>query len=170
MTSRLEKGIHDTMYTESLCDYIRKKHALCHAKLESVHTVGLQSSMRWLHPIKRVTTAKVIHRWIPTNDHLHKQGSADSPLCPRGCGQCETADHILKCGDKEAQLSRQNALYKALSKLVANKLSIDILCSLEESLTQTMQISSLHKYNPIHKPCATTQHSLKDARISQNLI
>jgi hypothetical protein len=95
------------MYTEPLLAYIHKKHKICQAKLEDMNLTGLQTYLGKLKHFQRASMAKLLHDWIPTNDFLHKQGRADTNLCPR-CQTClETADHILKCDDKDAQEKRQ---------------------------------------------------------------
>jgi hypothetical protein len=68
ITGNLEHGIHDSMYSNSLYEYIRKKHSLCSTKLENVHTDSLKSYMGRLNILKRANVAKLIHRWIPIQE------------------------------------------------------------------------------------------------------
>lgn len=106
------------MYTEPLCEKLRRKHLICPAELDNDNTEGLQSYLGQQNFMHHAITAKMIHRWIPTNDFLHKQGHAESHLYLRGCPHQETAGHVLVCGESEAQKQCQTALYKMLHKLV----------------------------------------------------
>ncbi len=170
ITGKLEHGIHESMYSNSLCEFIRKKHSLCSAKIENVNTDGLKSYLGRLNVFKRASVAKLIHRWIPTNDHMHKQGQAGSPSCPRGCAQPETADHILTCGTNDAIKHRQTALYETLTNLVKINTSIHILSTLEEILAETLNITSLQKYKSTQPLDTHCQRSLNTARQNQNII
>jgi hypothetical protein len=40
---KLDIGIHESIYTEALLDYIHKKHNICNTKLNTINTEGVKS-------------------------------------------------------------------------------------------------------------------------------
>jgi hypothetical protein len=136
------------MHTEALLAYLHKKHSICDGKLDGISLDGLHHYMKNQKPIQRASTAKLIHGWIPTNDFLHKQGRADSYLCPRCQLYKETSDHIMECEDSDAHDARQPLLYNMLQQLVKANTSIIILSLLERKLTRLLKVCNLDKYHP----------------------
>jgi hypothetical protein len=170
LTGKLDIGIHDTLYHESLTAYLHKKHNICDSKLDMINTEGLRSYMGQLSVLKRASTAKLIHRWIPTNACLQKQGRSDSNLCPRCGTHTENADHILECNNVEAQEKRQSLLYNMLNKLKNANTSIIILSALENKLTDLMHVPSLHRYIPPVNQITSNTRDISEAIHSQNIL
>jgi hypothetical protein len=58
----LDNGINDSMYTEPLCEKLRRKHLICPAELDNYTTEGLQSYLGQQNFLQHVITSKMIHR------------------------------------------------------------------------------------------------------------
>ncbi len=80
ITGQLEEAIQYAFYCEIMQTYIEQKHGITSTKFEEIQTTQLGRYLKRLKPHERASTVKLIHRWIPTNDFLHKQGRSLSPL------------------------------------------------------------------------------------------
>jgi hypothetical protein len=120
--------------------YIHKKHSICCAKLKGNNTRGLHCNMKKCKPHKQAHVAKLIHRWLPTNEFLSKQDLSISSNCPRCLDHVESADHILICPHEHAIESCSKHLYKGLKDLEGIHTSQSILSHLEHHLTKTLHI------------------------------
>jgi hypothetical protein len=158
------------MYTESLLDYIHKKHKICNATLNTINTDGLRSYLNRQSFFQRASTVKLIHDWIPTYVLLHKQGRQDEHICPRCQLAPETATHIMCCSENAATTKRQEILYKMLQKLVNSNTSIYILSRLEQELTALLHITSLNRYNPPSDCPPKLNDCIQKAVCNQNII
>jgi hypothetical protein len=120
-------------------------------------------------PHKRATNAKIIHRWIPTNEFLHQQDRTQSADCPR-CKSCrESVDHILMCSDIHAQESRDKHLYEALKELEALSTNINILHIFKAQLCKVLNVPNRQKYQRI-KQKNEINKTLSNALHNQNII
>ncbi len=121
--------------------YIYKKHGLCKAKLNDINTNGLHAYTKKAKPHQRASMSKLIHKWIPTNSFLHKQGRAPSPTCPR-CNSIEDADHILSCARQSECDSWSNHTYLALTEIHKMTSSPVFMHTFELLLTTHLHIKS----------------------------
>jgi hypothetical protein len=135
--------------------------------LKDIHTEGLRTYIGKLKPHQRATTAKIIHRWLPTYNISQKQSRHHSNLCPR-CGiQSETPDHILECPDKGAVDTRKWLLYETLKTLEEINTANQILAVLEICLSKTLNINHEMKYSNSQQ---TPIGILKTALHHQNIV
>ncbi len=103
-------------------------------------------------PHERAATAKLIHRWIPTQKFLHQQQRETSALCPRCQHHHEDTSHIYQCQDVNSVTSREEILYKALSMLEKHNTSHMILHTFESHLTDLFKIKKKNKFKQEHEP------------------
>lgn len=87
-----------------------------------------------------------MHKWIPTNNFLHKQGQADSPMCPHCSAHKESAEHIYQCPNNSASTECHDFLYETLRELQHHFMPQPILHTLEERLNNLLMVESRHKY------------------------
>jgi hypothetical protein len=170
ITGHLNEGILQTLYTDEIITYIAKKHNMTEDKLHQVDTNGLKGYLRSLRPHNRASIIKLIHRWIPTNEFLHKQHRSDTPSCPRCKNHNETAHHILTCPFPEAQTQRTQALYTCLTDLARANTSKYILDCIEENMTNLLNIPSLQKYKITPPQLVDMATALSDATRHQNIL
>ncbi len=170
ITGDLTEGILCQLHHEAMEHYIRKKHGLCEGKLKHIHTEGLSNYMRKLKVHQRATISKIIHRWIPTFNVLHKQNRAPSNICTRCNATPETPDHILECTNKEAITARKKLLYEALETLEGINTGEHILSALEKNLARTMKVPQENRYRQNHASPNNNTTLLTKALHHQNLV
>ncbi len=125
--------------------------------------------MKNAKPHKRATNAKIIHRWIPTNEFLHQQDRTKRAECPRCMSCIESADHILVCDAPAAKESRDKHLYQTLKELKDIITAHNILHIFETQLCQVLKLRNRQKYQ---HTCTTTDINtiLAKALHNQNII
>jgi hypothetical protein len=160
-----DDSIHTQQHEESLSNYIKQKHGLSTGKKNNVNLEALESYMKSKPILQRANMAKLHHRWIPTNAHLHRQNRHHTDVCPH-CNTCpETSEHILKCSQHHSITSRTEQLYNTLTKLKEHSTSPSILHVMEEKLSTLLNIPSSNLYG------MTTNHpEVLKAMKHQNII
>jgi hypothetical protein len=111
--------------------------------------------------------SNLIHKWIPTNAFLHKQGRLPSPRCPR-CTKVEDADHIPSYAHETAIESRSTHTYAALSEIKKMTLCPVFMHTFEHLLTTYLKIPSEEHYGIDSK--MTLDESINIAVHHQNLL
>ncbi len=167
ITGKLDQELLMTYHYNGTQTYITRKHGLSAEKMQHVQTEHLR---RYLDNQKihcRANTIKLLHRWIPTKDMLHKQNREESPICERCMSKNEDADHILTCQDATAQKERSDILYDALHKLCESDMPTNIAVELECHLCQTLHIPSLQYYKSNEE---TDRTQVRTAVTHQNII
>lgn len=127
-------------------NYISSKQGLTAAKIDQLMMDGLEQYFKHLKPHNRAVTIKLMYKWIPTNNFLHKQGWTDSPECPRCLIHKEYAEHIYQCPDTQASAECHDLLYEALEGLKQYGMPHPILHILEGQLSNLLLVESKHKY------------------------
>lgn len=104
----------------------------------------------------------LIHKWIPTNSFLHKQGGTTSSICPRCKTSEDDADHILHYDHQTACSSRTNHTYIALSEVNKMTSCPAFLHTLEDLLMTQLHI-------PFNKmtSCPAFLHTLEHLLMTQ---
>jgi hypothetical protein len=138
---RLENIIHQTLYHEAAQAYIEKKHGLTAAKMKDVQTANLHKYLSHIRPHERANVVKLIHRWAPTYDLLHKQGRHPMPTCPRCKTNNETAMHLFCCSHKSAEDDRQEALQKFVDTLQDANGPAPVIQTFIDKLSDTLHIT-----------------------------
>lgn len=70
----LDNAIATMLHHQAMLQYITKKHGITEQKLLEMRTDCMEGYLKKQKPHARAATVKLIHRWIPTNNFLHKQG------------------------------------------------------------------------------------------------
>lgn len=134
--------IHDQMQ-----HFIDKKYRITYVKLQECQAHALKWYLSKQRVQTRANTKKLLQRWIPTNEILHRQQRQHSPKCTRCNLQDETAHHILVCPCTQATEECSNLLNDTLSKLVEADMPQAIAVTMEEQMGKLLQIKIMGKYN-----------------------
>jgi hypothetical protein len=132
-------------------------------------TECLERYLKKQRPHTRALTVKLIHKWLPTNEFIYKQGRMQNPSCPRCTQNHETAAHIYSCPDPSSWKERQTLLYKKLKDLVNSGMPRMVATMLEEKLTSLFDIESTQEYCHASNNCNMSE-SIKKATLHQNLL
>lgn len=81
ITGKLDDAIMGQQFHEGLVQYIHRKYKIHPEMLHQVDLESLQHYLKSQRMHKRATTVKTIHKWIPTQDFLHKQHRSESNIC-----------------------------------------------------------------------------------------
>ena len=114
--------------------------------MSHINWAGTRSYLDKLSMMKRATAVKFMHRWLPTQHFLHKQGRVQSPLCPLCAAQSETHGHLLCCPDVEAVKIRLGRLTECMSTLrkVMAPCPLIVECW-EDHLREQLGLSQVHR-------------------------
>jgi hypothetical protein len=138
ITGKLDQEVQMTYHYNETQKYINRKHGLSAEKMQNVQMDNLLRYLDKQNIQCRANTVKLIHRWIPTKDMLHKQNREGTPTCKRCNSQNETADHILNCNDTSAQKECSDILYNALHKLSEGDMPLNMTAELKSHLCQAL--------------------------------
>ncbi len=72
ITASFEASICRTMYHDQMQRYINKKYKITEVQLEECQQDALQKYLSRQKIQARANTIKLLHRWLPTNEFLHK--------------------------------------------------------------------------------------------------
>jgi hypothetical protein len=169
LTCHLDDAIATNLYYSDMLHFITKKHGMTEAKLNETMTECLERYLKKQRPHARASTVKLIHKWLPTNEFLYKQGRMQNPLCHRCTQTHETAAHIYSCPDPSSRKERQTLLYKKLKDLVNSGMPRMVATMLEEKLTTLFDIESMQEYCHASNNCNMNE-SIRKATLHQNLI
>jgi hypothetical protein len=74
ITCKQDTALINTPFYDDILQYVATKHNLMEAKLGETMTDHLECYLRSHKPQSCTMMVKLIHKWISTNDFLHKQG------------------------------------------------------------------------------------------------
>mmetsp|Transcript_13731 Transcript_13731/g.19685 ORF Transcript_13731/g.19685 Transcript_13731/m.19685 type:complete len:438 (-) Transcript_13731:60-1373(-) len=120
LTSHVYTSALEKWNDQDARDYIEKRHGISAMTFERIYWPSLRFALKKMSPHRRATAVKTIHRHLPTQEKLYKQGRvAMSSRCPR-CLECgETNAHIYCCLNQDALKQRKEhwvELWKQLHK------------------------------------------------------
>mmetsp|Transcript_23736 Transcript_23736/g.34016 ORF Transcript_23736/g.34016 Transcript_23736/m.34016 type:complete len:562 (+) Transcript_23736:2630-4315(+) len=107
LTTKLKRGVLAQCGRAELEAYHAGKNKLGEGKREGVNWDGLWSFLQSKPVHLRATYVKYQNGWLPTNDHLHRQGRSEVAVCPLCKVDRETGAHLHCCRSPEAMQFRQ---------------------------------------------------------------
>ena len=120
LTSNLHLSLQEKWHEKEAREYLAKRHGICETIFQGVHWQSLRFALKKLSPHRRATAVKAIHRHLPTQDKLYKQGRVVmSSRRPRCLQDDETNAHAYCCTNKDAIKQRKEdwfELWKQLHK------------------------------------------------------
>lgn len=138
--------IYSSLYTVRIKKHILQRKVAWPKKKYIRYATGLHNCLKSWRPHNRATMIKLIHRWIPTHDFLHKQHPMDAPLSPLCTAHKEDAYHILTCPNTNTIAQCQKLLYSCLEGLECENINKHLLHCSECNLTELLWAESLNKY------------------------
>lgn len=97
-TSNLQMTLLERWHEDEAKDYLSKRHNLTPELFDTEYWQALRYALKIFNIHRRATAVKAIHRHLPTQEKLFKQGRvAFSSLCPRCIEVEESNAHILCC-------------------------------------------------------------------------
>ena len=107
ITSRLYSTLLDKWHESTARDYLMARHNIDSALFEAIQWRSMKFALLKLSYHRRATAVKAIHRHLPTQDKLFKQGRVTMcALCPRCVTQVETNAHVYSCRHPDAEKQR----------------------------------------------------------------
>lgn len=100
-----------------MASYIAHRHQISPQRISETEPYVLKKFLASLSTHARATYAKLINRWAPTYEFLHKQGREVPPLCPQCNNVNKSADHVYQCQATSATDQRQELLSTMLETL-----------------------------------------------------
>ena len=101
-------------------EYLQQRHQISTELFPAIQWRALRHALKKLSAHRRATAIKAIHRHLPTQEKLFKQGRITmSALCPRCLQENETNNHIYCCMNEDAQKQRRADwidLWKGMTK------------------------------------------------------
>lgn len=95
-------------YEKEAKEYLKQRHGFPTEVISFIYWPSMRYALKKFSPHRRATAVKTIHRHLPTQEKLFKQGRiAMSSVCPRCIQMDETNSHIYCCPNKEALQQRK---------------------------------------------------------------
>ena len=120
VTSNMHLSLSECWHEKEARDYLRQRHQLSTELFDCVHWRAMRFSLKKLSAHRRATAVKAIHRHLPTQEKLFKQGRITmSSTCPRCMKEEETNFHVYCCSNDDALKQRRAdwvELWKGLTK------------------------------------------------------
>jgi len=135
VTSSLYSTLSEHWHMEDARSYLLVRHGITDELFWNIHWPSLRFSLKKFSYHRRATLIKALHRHLPTQSKLYKQGRiAMSSLCPRCLHAEETHDHIYCCPGAEAVKQRRDDWKELIKQLGKNRTSLIILRAWQEHL------------------------------------
>jgi len=135
ITSSLHSTLSDHWHTDDARQYLIDRHGITDVLFRNIHWQSLSFSLKKFSCHRRATLVKAIHRHLPTQDKLYKQGRvAMSSLCPRCLQTNETNAHIYCCTNEVALKQRRDDWNELIKQLHRNRTSLIILRAWKDHL------------------------------------
>ena len=107
ITSSLYPTLLERWHEEEARSYLQSRHNIDTNLFNVIQWRSLRFALKKFNHHRRATAVKAIHRHLPTQDKLFKQGRVTmSALCPRCMQHPETNAHVYACSNTEATNQR----------------------------------------------------------------
>ena len=120
LTSHIHANVLGQWHEREAKEYLSHRHGFDTATIQSICWQSLRYSLRKLSPHRRATAVKALHRHLPTQEKLFKQGWVTMcSTCPRCVLTVETNAHVYCCSNADAAKLRKAdwmEMWKQLSK------------------------------------------------------
>lgn len=127
LTEDIEGALKDHIHTQTLFHHlVQRKHITAEAInlvawdiLSKVHCALLRSRYIWV--------VKYALRFLPTANHMHRNNTWETNLCPLCHIEVETNLHIMRCSCDEATMERHSRMYDLYQWLIDNNTNPNII-------------------------------------------
>lgn len=120
LTSNIHLSLADQWHEKEARAYLLQRHNITPEIFPTVQWQSLRYALKKLSAHRRATAVKALHRHLPTQEKLFKQGRVTmSSLCPRCMRTEENNSHVYCCGNEDACKQRKAdwmELWKHLTK------------------------------------------------------
>jgi hypothetical protein len=120
LTSNMHLSLLERWHEKEAKEYLVSRHKFNESAMHSIYWQSLRHALNKLSPHRKAIAVKAIHRHLPTQDKLYKQGRVTfSAICPRCLQEAETNGHVFRCTNNEALKQRKEDwvdLWKELNK------------------------------------------------------
>mmetsp|Transcript_1987 Transcript_1987/g.3068 ORF Transcript_1987/g.3068 Transcript_1987/m.3068 type:complete len:602 (-) Transcript_1987:27-1832(-) len=120
LTSNIHLSLSDRWHEQEARTYLLNRHNITTELFPTIHWQSLRFALKKFSAHRRATAVKALHRHLPSQEKLFKQGRiAMSSLCPRCLQSEETNSHIYCCASDVALKQRKADwidMWKQLSK------------------------------------------------------
>eukprot|EP00590_Aulacoseira_subarctica_P008069 CAMPEP_0172430044 /NCGR_PEP_ID=MMETSP1064-20121228/52864_1 /TAXON_ID=202472 /ORGANISM="Aulacoseira subarctica , Strain CCAP 1002/5" /LENGTH=252 /DNA_ID=CAMNT_0013175833 /DNA_START=298 /DNA_END=1057 /DNA_ORIENTATION=- len=108
ITSHLHLTLSERWHEKEAKDYLSQRHGINTEIFPLINWPSLRYALKKFSAHRRATAVKALHRHLPSQEKLFKQGRVVlSSLCPRCLQTAETNSHVYCCMNDEAFTQRK---------------------------------------------------------------
>ena len=108
ITSNLHLSMLERWHENEAREYLSSCHGISTKIFDTIYWQALRFALKKLSPHRRATAVKALHRHLPTQGKLHKQGRVTmTSICPRCLAEEETNSHVYCCPHPDAIKQRK---------------------------------------------------------------
>ena len=108
VSSNIHLSLSESWHEREARQYLLQRHNINTTLFNTIHWQSLRFALRKLSAHRRATAVKALHRHLPSQEKLFKQGRVTmSALCPRCMKESESNRHVFCCMNEEAVKQRK---------------------------------------------------------------
>ena len=121
LTESLDKALAAHIHKEALFNHLLERKHITEAGLSLVDWNILGKANTTLTRVRYLWVVKFVSGFLPTANHMHRQGSWDDNLCPLCKNEVENNKHLMRCTCSAATMERHSQIYEFHQWLLDNK-------------------------------------------------